>query len=396
MKRIAIVTATRAEYGLLFPVIKALRKFESEEVRIELIVTGTHLVESYGHTVDDIKRDGIRIDRMLEIPVDSDSGMDIAKNQAQTLNIFAELFAKEHYDAVCLLGDRYETLMMAIAAMDLHIPIVHLYGGDVTEGAMDESIRHSITKMSHLHFPTNEKSRQRIIQLGESPDMVFNFGAPGADNILNMDYMNKTEALSSVGLEDCKYAICTYHPVTLEENNVKEQLINFLDALSSFETFQFIVTKSNADQGGALINQILDIEASRRKNIHVFASLGLKRYLSLMRYAEAVIGNSSSGIMEAPLFHVPTVNIGDRQKGRLQAESTINCKADKESIIKSIQEAFSPEMKLKCQDIKSPYGEGNSGDRIAKKILEIFSKPVDLKKHFYDLDCKEYQKNCNE
>ena len=261
--------------------------------------------------------------------------------------------------------------MMAIAAMDLHIPIVHLYGGDVTEGAMDESIRHSITKMSQLHFPTNEKSRQRIIQLGESPDMVFNFGAPGADNILNMEYMSKTEALASVGLVDCKYAICTYHPVTLEENNIKEQLINFLDALSSFETFQFIVTKSN---------------------IHVFASLGLKRYLSLMRYAEAVIGNSSSGIMEAPLFHVPTVNIGDRQKGRLQAESTINCKADKESIIKSIQEAFSPEMKLKCQDIKSPYGEGNSGDRIAKKILEIFSKPVDLKKHFYDLDCKKYQK----
>ena len=385
MRRIAIVTATRAEYGLLFPVIKALRKYESSDIRIELIVTGTHLVESYGKTINDIERDGIRIDKKISIPVNSESKMDIAKNQAKILDSFAELFNKEQYDAVCLLGDRYETLMIAIAASDLHIPIVHMYGGDVTEGAMDESIRHSITKMSYLHFPTNETSRLRIIQLGESPDMVFNYGAPGTDNILNIEKMAKKEALDSVGLKDCLYAVCTYHPVTLEDRNIKEQIMSFLDALSYFEDYEFIVTKSNADNGGALINKLLDEEAVKRKNIHIFASLGIKRYLSLMKYAEAVIGNSSSGIMEAPSFHIPTVNIGDRQKGRLQAESTINCGSDRESIIKAISIAFSPETKLKCKEVVSPYGEGNSGERIAAKIMEVFSKPVDLKKHFYDV-----------
>ena len=385
MKKIAVVTATRAEYGLLFPVIKALREYESADIRIELIVTGTHLVPIYGKTVADIEKDGIRIDKKITIPVDSDSSLDIAKNQARILDVFAELFDKECYNAVCLLGDRYETLMIAIAAVDLHIPIVHMYGGDVTEGAMDESIRHSITKMSYLHFPTNEISRQRIIQLGESPDMVFNYGAPGIDNILSVEKMTKMEALRSVGLRECKYALCTYHPVTLEDNNIMEMIMDFLDALSYFDEYEFIITKSNADQGGALINRILDEEAPKRKNIHVFASLGVKRYLSLMRYAEAVIGNASSGIMEAPSFHIPTVNIGDRQKGRLQAESTINCDSNKESIIKAITIALSDETKMKCKEVISPYGTGNSAKKIAAKIIEVLNRPIELKKHFYDL-----------
>lgn len=385
MKKIAVITATRAEYGLLYPVIKALREYESDELRIELIVTGTHLVDSYGKTVKDIKKDGIRIDKQISIPVDSETKLDIARNQSRTLDVFATLFDQEQYNAVCLLGDRYETLMIAIAASDLHIPIVHLYGGDITEGAMDESIRHSITKMSYLHFPTNEISRQRIIQLGESPNMVFNFGAPGTDNIISIEKMTKEEALSSVGLDDCKYAICTYHPVTLEDGDIKDQIMEFIDALSAFEEYEFIVTKSNADQGGALINSILDKEAETRKNIHVFASLGIRRYLSLMKYAEAVIGNSSSGIMETPLFHIPTVNIGDRQKGRLQAESTINCLPDKDAIVCAIRAAFSDETKNKCKSVISPYGVGDSGRKIASKIIEVFEQPVDLKKHFYDL-----------
>lgn len=385
MKTIAVVTATRAEYGLLYPVINALREYESSNFHIELIVTGTHLVDSYGKTVEDIEKDEVRIDKKINIPIDSGSRLDIAKNQARILDTFAVLFDKERYDAVCLLGDRYETLMIAIAATDLYIPIIHLYGGDVTEGAMDESIRHSITKMSYLHFPTNETSRQRIIQLGEAPDKVFNFGAPGTDNILNIKKMSKEEALESVGLPNCKYAICTYHPVTLEEGDVRKQIMDFLDALSCFKEYEFIVTKSNADCGGALINLILDEEETKRDNIHVFASLGIKRYLSLMQYAEAVIGNSSSGIMEAPSFKIPTVNIGDRQKGRLQAESTINCDSDKDSIINAIEEAFSDVTKKKCENVISPYGTGNSGRRIAEKIIEIFEHPIDLKKHFYDI-----------
>lgn len=385
MKTIAIITATRAEYGLLFPVIQELRKYESEDLKIELIVTGTHLVKEYGETIKDIERDGVRIDQTIKIRVASESGLDIALNQAEALRKFAELFYKEKYTAVVVLGDRYETLMFATAASDLHIPVIHLYGGDTTEGAMDESIRHSITKMSYLHFASNEKSRQRIIQLGESPEKVFNYGAPGTDNILSLEKLTKNEALKSVGLGECKYAVCTYHPVTLEERDVRQQIIDFLDALSTFDNYEFIITKSNADQGGSLINDTLDVEALKHKNMHVFASLGMKRYLSLMKYAEAVIGNSSSGIMEAPLFHIPTVNIGDRQKGRLQAESTINCHPDKDSIVAAVRKAFSVEMKIKCKTIENPYGNGKSGEKIARKIIEEINQPINLKKHFYDI-----------
>ncbi len=385
MKTIAIITATRAEYGLLFPVIQELRKYESKDLKIELIVTGTHLIKEYGETIKDIERDGVRIDQIIKIRVASESGLDIALNQAEALRKFAELFNKEKYAAIVVLGDRYETLMFATAASDLHIPVIHLYGGDTTEGAMDESIRHSITKMSYLHFASNEKSRQRIIQLGESPEKVFNFGAPGTDNILSLEKLTKNEALKSVGLGECKYAVCTYHPVTLEEGNVRQQIIDFLDALSTFDNYEFIITKSNADQGGSLINDTLDVEALKHKNMHVFASLGMKRYLSLMKYAEAVIGNSSSGIMEAPLFHIPTVNIGDRQKGRLQAESTINCHPDKDSIVAAVRKAFSVEMKIKCKTIENPYGNGKSGEKIARKIIEEINQPINLKKHFYDI-----------
>ena len=388
MRKIAIVTATRAEYGLLFPIIRELRNYESDELKIELIVTGTHLVKEYGETIRDIENDGVRIDKTINISVNSKSEVDIANNQADVLQKFALLFSEERYTAVIILGDRYEMLMVAIAAVNMHIPIVHLYGGDTTEGAMDECIRHSISKMSYLHFATNEDSRQRIIQLGENPDRVFNYGAPGTDNILNMKTYSRKEALESIGLKECRYAICTYHPVTLEEGDIEQQIMDFLEALSSFRSLEFIITKSNADKGGALINSILERECAKRSNIHVFTSLGIKRYLSLMKYSEAVIGNSSSGIMEAPAFGVPTVNIGDRQKGRLQAKSTINCQADKNSIIAAITEATSEEMKDICKNIDNPYGNGKSSERIAKKIVETFSYPVDLKKKFYTIQIK--------
>lgn len=387
MKKIAIVTATRAEYGLLYPVIKELRKYESPDICIELIVTGTHLVKEYGETIKDIWADGVRIDKKIHISVKSDSRIDIANNQAESLKKFANLFFEENYTAVVILGDRYEMLMVAIAAVDMHIPIAHLYGGDTTEGAIDENIRHSISKMSYIHFATNEESRRRIIQLGENPDRVFNYGAPGTDNALNMEKFSKKDALESIGFkEGCKYAICTYHPVTLGEDDIEKQIMDFLDALSTFGDIQFIITKSNADQGGALINSILDRENEIRENIHVFASLGIKKYLSLMQYAEAVIGNSSSGIMEAPAFHVPTVNIGDRQKGRLQAESTINCSSDKAAIVEAINNATSLEMHNKCGTIISPYGDGTSSVKIAKKVIEVFKTPIDLKKKFYNVE----------
>lgn len=385
MMNISIVTATRAEYGLLYPLLIELRKFESDRLKIELIVTGTHLSDEYGMTVHDIERDAVRIDEVVEIPVVSETRLSIALNQAETLAKFATLFDKKKYDAVVLLGDRYETLMFATAAYDLHIPIVHLYGGDTTEGALDEGIRHSITKMSFLHFATNEISRQRIIQMGEMPERVFNYGATGTDNIVKLEKMTKFEALQSVGLEDCRYGLCTYHPVTLEDGDIRRKILDFLDALSRFPDIEFIVTKSNADHGGSAINALLEERAKEQENVHIYSSLGMKRYLSLMSYAEAVVGNSSSGIMEAPSFGVPTVNIGSRQKGRLRAASTIDCDEGTDSIAHAIELALSTEMKNRSKGVESPYGDGHAGERIAREIIMELSHPVDLRKSFYDL-----------
>lgn len=387
MKKIAVVTATRAEYGLLEPVVNELREYENDEFLVKLIVTGTHLKDNYGKTINEIKSSGVRIDEIIDVSVNSKTDNDISRNQADTLIKFSELFFREKFNAVILLGDRYETLAIAIAAGNTKTPIFHLCGGDTTEGAIDEWIRHSITKMSYLHFVTNEDSRKRVIQLGENPDRVFNYGSTSIDNIFRIADMSKNDALVSAGLKECKYALCTYHPVTMETNDVDYYIDELLNSIKQFPDIQFIVTKSNADHGGARINQILDETAKTIANLHVFASLGVRRYLSLMRYAEFVIGNSSSGIIETPSFHIPTVNIGDRQKGRLRAESIIDCETDKESICMAIKKALNDEYKKKCSEIISPYGNGKAAKRIASKSVEIIMNgKIDLKKSFYNLD----------
>ena len=383
MKKLAVVTATRAEYGLLSPVIKKLRTFEDNEFKADLIVTGTHLSEAYGLTINDIDD---RIDHKIIISVKSDSEYDISANQADALVKFTELFVKEKYNAVILLGDRYESLAIAIAAGNTRTPVFHLCGGDTTEGALDEWIRHSITKISYLHFVTNEVSRNRVIQLGEDPSRVFNYGSTSIDNIIQVADMNKSEALRSIGLSECKYALCTYHPVTMENESVDNAINEFLTAIKSFTDLQFIITKSNADQGGARINELLDQAENEVENLHVYTSLGVRRYLSLMRYSELVLGNSSSGIIETPAFRIPTVNIGDRQRGRLQSESIINCGTSANEISDAIRIARSEIHKKKCQSVISPYGSGNSGLLIAEKAFQtVMSERMDLKKKFYDL-----------
>ena len=383
MKKIAVVTATRAEYGLLSPVIKELRKRESCDLRLDLIVTGTHLSDIYGRTIEEISD---RIDHEIQISVASESEADISSNQAEALVKFTDLFLNEKYNAVILLGDRYETLAIAIAAGNTRTPIFHLCGGDTTEGALDEWIRHSITKISYLHFVTNEESRRRVIQLGEDPDRVFNYGSTSIDNILTIADMSKEEALESIGLSDCKYALCTYHPVTLEGGSVDEQIEEFLNAIKAYPELQFIVTKSNADQGGARINELLDNAEKEINNLHVYISLGVRRYLSLMRNAEFVLGNSSSGIIETPAFRVPTVNIGDRQKGRLQSESIINCGTKAEEIVTAIRTAMSKEHLEICKRVVSSYGDGHAAEQIVGKAVEIVMKGnIDLKKRFYDI-----------
>lgn len=384
MKRIGVITTTRAEYGLLSPVIRELRKREDRDFRVELIVSGTHLSPEYGMTIDEIKSTGTRIDHRIAIPVKSETPLDISNNQADALVRFTRLFSAEHYNAVILLGDRYEMLAVAIAAGNTRTPIFHLCGGDTTEGALDEWIRHSITKISYLHFVTNEESRKRVIQLGEDPARVFDFGSTSIDNILTVADMSKHEALESVGLKDCSYALCTYHPVTMEGGGVEKQIDSFLEAVRQFPDLQFIVTKSNADQGGARINELLDLAEKSIDNLHVFTSLGVKRYLSLMRHAEFVLGNSSSGIIETPAFHIPTVNIGNRQRGRLQSASIVDCADDTASIASAIQTAMSEEHKARCQNLASPYGDGHAAERIAAKSFEtVMNQTIDLRKAFY-------------
>lgn len=387
MKKIAIITATRAEFGLLLPVIKALRKYESFELKIEVIVTGTHFYPEFGTTIEEIRSNDIRIDKEIKIPVESKTASNISKNQAITLEKFTKLFLEEHYTGIVILGDRYEMLAIAIAAGNTQTPIFHLCGGDTTEGAMDEWIRHSITKMSYLHFPTNEESYQRILQLGEAPNRVFNYGSTSIDNIKNLSIMSKQEVLKSMGFQDCPYAICTYHPVTIEHQNLDMQMKNFLNAMKTCEEIEFIVTKANADQGGFYINQILEKAEKEMKNLHVVSSLGVVRYLSFMKYAEFVLGNSSSGIIEAPALGVPTINIGDRQRGRLQAESILNCKSDTKSILEAIAKVMDTEFKQKCQSVRNPYGDGHTAEKIAKKIVEVVEKEtIDLKKRFYNIE----------
>lgn len=386
MKKIAVVTATRAEFGLLMPVLKALRQYESADLIVELVVTGTHLSNNYGHTIDEIEKTNVRIDRCIEISVQSFSAVDIAGNQAETLIKFTELFVKQRYNAVIVLGDRYEMLAVAIAAGNTHTPIFHLCGGDTTEGAIDEWIRHSITKMSYLHFVTNHESYNRVLQLGEAPDRVFNYGSTSIDNVLHCSNMQEQDALKSLGLKIGRYVIATYHPVTMEEDSMEHQINDFLFAIKAFPEIDFIITKSNADQGGAIINNLLDKADKEVKNVHVFASLGVVRYLSLMKHSQFVLGNSSSGIIETPAFKIPTVNIGDRQRGRLQADSIINCETDTESIISAINKALSKEFRKLCLNTINPYGDGHSAERIAKKVIEVvLHDKIDLKKSFYDI-----------
>ena len=387
MKKIAVVTSTRAEYGLLMPVIRSLREYESNKMKIEVVVTGTHLSDEYGHTIDEIHRNDVRVDSIVEIPVGSKDAGDISHNQAIALEKFTALFMEKKYNGIVILGDRYEMLAIAIAAGNTHTPIFHLCGGDTTEGAVDEWIRHSITKMSFLHFPTNEESYKRIIQLGEDPERVFNYGSTSIDNIIKLSNMPKSDALKSIGLEECRYAVCTYHPVTMDDGNVDELIHNFLEAIKHTPEIEFIVTKSNADQGGAHINELLDASQANITNLHVYTSLGVVRYLSLMKSAEFVLGNSSSGIIETPSFGIPTINIGDRQRGRLQPESIINCSTDCESIEAAIQKAMDSEFKKICKSVISPYGDGHAAENIASKIVEVVSKDeIDLKKKFYDFE----------
>lgn len=385
MSKISILTATRAEYGLLKPIINELTKVSKFDVN--LVVTGAHLSPEFGLTYKEIEEDGIKIDKKIEMLLSSDSPAAISKSMGLAMISFADYFEELEPDLLIVLGDRYETLAVSIVAMNQRIPIAHLYGGETTEGALDESIRHAITKLSYLHFTSTEEYRNRVIQLGEHPDRVFCVGAMGIENILNEPLMNKQELATSIQYSlEKPYAVVTFHPVTLEDNQSLEQIKQLLIVCKQNQDINFLFTKANADTGGRIINKAIDEYIENHDNAVAFTSLGITRYLSSLKHCELVIGNSSSGLLEAPSFGVPTINIGDRQKGRLQSESVINCEPTFEDINNALHVALSDDFKQLARKSKNPYGNGNTSEKVISEIKKlILNGNISLKKTFYDM-----------
>jgi UDP-hydrolysing UDP-N-acetyl-D-glucosamine 2-epimerase len=383
-RKICVVTGTRAEYGLLFWLLKELQ--QSMEFELQLIVTGMHLSPEFGLTYKTIEQDGFEILEKIEMLLSSDSPLGTAKSIGLGVIGFADSLERLRPDLMIVLGDRYEILAAVQAALVNKIPIAHIAGGDTTEGAFDEAIRHSITKMSHLHFVTNEVAARRVRQLGENPEYIYNVGNPGLDHIKKLQLLTREEIEGRLQFKFFeRNLLVTFHPATLDEQSSAEQFKNLLLALESFKPeIGIIFTKPNADPGGRILIKMIDDFVKKHYNAKVFTSLGQLLYLSIISNVDAVVGNSSSGLYEVPSFKKPTVNIGDRQKGRLQATSVINCQPETKEIINAIQEAFTKD----CSRTINPYGDGNSSQRIINILRGIPDYKFLLKKHFHEVECQ--------
>lgn len=386
MKRIGIMTGTRAEYGLLKSLMQEINK--DNDLELYLIVSGMHLSPEFGMTYKEIEEDGFEINAKVEMLLSSDSPAGISKSIGLGVIGFADEFQRADLDMLILLGDRYEALSAAISAMVMRIPIAHLHGGELTEGAIDEGIRHSITKMSYLHFTSTEQYRSRVIQLGENPERVFYVGALGVENIKKINLMTKEELEKSIHFEiDENTVVVTYHPVTLENNTVEEQFLNLLKVLDRNPKIRMIFTKANADTNGRIVNELIDKYAAQNsERACTFMSLGQKRYLSALKYCRIVIGNSSSGIIEAPSFGKPIINIGDRQKGRICADSVINCGYTQQEIQQAMETALTEEFENKARNCRNPYEKENTAANIISVIKDyLLNDKIKLKKGFYDI-----------
>ena len=381
MKKIAVVTATRAEYGILRPLICRLQK--DTEFELQLIVTGMHLSEKYGNTQVEIEKDKIPVFRKISILEDGNSAYDVSVTMANALCRFAGYFRDEKPDMVIVLGDRTEILGICAAAMNEGIPIAHLHGGELTEGAVDDCIRHAVTKMSYLHFTASETYRNRVIQLGESPDRVFNVGALGVENILHTQLFSYEDMCREIGIpNDQKYVVVTFHPVTQEPGEEQHQTPELIAAMKEKSGYFYLITKANADAGGQRVNELLENFSERVPNAKLVSSLGMVRYLSALKYSEFALGNSSSGIIEAPALGIPTVNIGERQRGRLMADTIVQCKPEKELILEAMDEAA-----VMPHKVSTLYGDGETSAKIVTILKNfLFCNKINLKKRFYDLE----------
>ncbi len=386
MKNICFITATRAEYFLLAPLMNAIKTHP--EFKLQIVATGMHLSPEFGLTYQDIEKDGFVIDEKVEMLLSSDTPEGISKSMGLAMMSFPAVFQRLQPDMLVILGDRYEMLAVASVANIFQIPIAHLHGGETTEGAVDEAFRHCLTKMSYLHFTSTDEYKNRVIQLGEQPERVFQVGALGVENILHTKLLSKKELEESISFSlEREFVLLTFHPVTLEKNTAESQFAQVLLALAEIPQYQVIFTKANSDTDGRIINKMIDMAVKENPDCYVaFTSMGALRYLSAMKYCSFVLGNSSSGILEAPTLKKPTINIGDRQKGRFRPLSIIDCLPEKESILQAISKSQKADFGDLIQAMESPFGDGNTSGKIVAVMEEfLLQRECDVKKVFYDL-----------
>jgi UDP-hydrolysing UDP-N-acetyl-D-glucosamine 2-epimerase len=381
-RKICVVTGTRAEYGLLYWLMKEIQV--DEDLELQIITTGAHLSPEFGLTYKVIESDGFNINEKVEMLLSSDTAVGITKSLGLATIGFADAYDRLKPHLVVLLGDRYEMLAAAQAALIMGLPIAHIAGGDTTEGAFDEAIRHSITKMAHIHFVTNELSARRIRQLGENPQYIFNVGSPGIDYIKRVKLLSRSDLEKELGFKfQEKNLLITFHPVTMDNVSSTQQFVELLTALDNLENdVGIIFTKANADPEGRSINQMIEKYVESHPKAKAYTSLGQVNYLSVIAQVDAVVGNSSSGLYEVPSFGKPTVNIGDRQKGRLQAASIINCQSQASAIKQAIISAFD----MDCSNVQNPYGDGTSSIKMLSILKSIPDYKALLKKQFFVME----------
>lgn len=384
LRRVCIVTGTRAEYGLLYWLMKGIQN--DPDLELQIIATGAHLSPEFGLTYQQIEQDGFTINKKIEMVLSADTPSAISKSVGISLIGFSDSYTDLNSDLVVLLGDRYELVASSLAALFSGIPIAHIHGGETTLGAFDEAIRHSITKMAWLHFAATDVYRKRIIQLGENPERVFDVGGLGVDSIEKTNLLSKEELVDITGIQFAeKNLLITYHPVTMEHKKSEEYFRSLLNVLGDLDEIYLIFTMPNSDTDSRIIKQMINEFVSNHKNRAIsFNSMGHLNYLSALQFVDAVIGNSSSGILEAPTFKVGTVNIGDRQTGRVKASSVIDCAPSEKSITKAIEKLYSENFQKILLKTKNPYGNGNASEKILA-ILKNTLLPKNLKKEFYDL-----------
>ena len=383
MKKICVATGARAEYGLLRWVMEGIS--QSPELELQLVATGMHLSPEFGMTLDAIEADGFPIDRKVEMLLSSDTAVGVTKSMGLGMIGFADALAELKPDLMLVLGDRYEIFAAAASAMIARIPIAHLHGGETTEGAFDEAIRHSITKMAHLHFVAAEEYRRRVIQLGEQPEHVFNVGGLGIDNILRLKLLARDELEEALNFKlQKRNLLITFHPVTLEKNTSTQQMDELLAALAELKDTGLIFTMPNADTDGRVLFRQIEAFCAQYSQASAYTSLGQLRYLSCIQYVDGIVGNSSSGLLEVPSFKKGTINIGVRQRGRLKAESVIDCEPNRNSIRNALKKLYTSEFEERLVTIENPYGNVGSSDTIVK-ILEKTNTEKLIKKIFYNL-----------